>query len=153
MRRTIVTAAAVMICLVATLPAWGLSLPAPSPIPDRVALGQVIVVGKVTSIEDKTVNAKRFPADKEKGQFGIAVIEVADGILGAKAKTKLRVGFIPPAPNPGQPQIGGGYHPPVPTVGQEACWRLTKHFDGDFYTATMYYDTIDKKSPNFEKWP
>ena len=151
MRRMFATAAAVMICLGLALQAHAM-MAAPSPIGDRVALAQVIVVGKVTAIEDKTVNAMRFPGDKDKAQYGVAVIEVEDGILGAKAKSKVRLGFIPPpAPNPGKPILLKGRGMPAPVVGQEACWILTKNIDGDFYVTGAYFTVIDKKNANFEK--
>ncbi|MBY0523076.1 MAG: hypothetical protein K2R98_06740 [Gemmataceae bacterium] len=147
--------AAVLTILAVTVPVQALVM-APSPIPDRVALADIIIIGKVTAIEDKTVMAKRFPDDKEKAQFGVGVVEVEDGIIGAKAKAKIRIGFVPPPPpNPNQPQIGGGrnrFPALTPTVGQEACWFLTKHIDGDFYTIGAYFNVIGKKdNANFQK--
>src|SRR3954463_5601249 len=87
--------------VVAVSPAKALMI-APPPPGLRVTQATTIVVGKVESIEEKTVAAPRFPGDKEKGEYRIAVIKIEDPILGAKGLTTLRVGFIPPAPvNPG----------------------------------------------------
>src|SRR5438874_1646650 len=57
---------------------------APPPGPQRVAMADAVVVGKVTSIEAKTVMATRFPGDKEKGEYTIAVVKIEETLAGAK---------------------------------------------------------------------
>jgi hypothetical protein len=132
---------------------------APAPIPQRVATADLVVVGKVTGFADKAVTAPRFPGDTEKAQYQIAIVKVTDGLYGAKDVKEIRVGFIPPpppGPGPGAPpggpiRIGPRRYPQVQlTIGQEACMFLTKHPDGDFYTAPAYFSVIDKKTPDFE---
>ena len=112
-----------LVCLVALLATAAVSamMIAPQPIPLRVAHADVIVAGKVTKIEDKTVSAPSFPGAKDKVEYQIAVVKVDDPILNAKGIKEVRVGFIPPpAPGggrPGGPQ-GGGMPPHAPVVIQ-----------------------------------
>src|SRR5262249_57636836 len=73
---------------------------APPPPAQCAAMAQTVVIGKVVSIEDKTVAAKRYPSDTDKGEYKIAVVKIDDAVLGAKGLTHVRVGFIPAAINP-----------------------------------------------------
>jgi hypothetical protein len=146
-----------------TTPLWAM-IAAPAPIPDRVATADMVVIGKITSIEEKTIQASRFPGSPVKTEFRVAMIHIETMLKGPKGLTDVRLGFIPPPPGrqPGQPpQPKPGQ--PVPfkpgnrflemnhVVGQEACFFLSKPAEGDFLVATMYYNVIDKKSANFDK--
>jgi hypothetical protein len=128
---------------------------APPPLSTRVAQADCIVVGKVTSIEDKVVAAKSFPTATQKTAYRIAVITIKDHLAGAKGLTSVRVGFIPPP----QPVQGGPNQPirPIrryPTVdlkvGQEGCFLLTQHFEEPFYIVQGYYNVIYKAN-NFDQ--
>lgn len=126
------------------------------PLPDRLANADVIVVGKVTEIEAKTVSALPFPQAKEKSEYKVAVVEIQNGILGAKDMKKVRIGFIPPPPavppQPGQPVRPIRRFPQLDfTAGQEGLYILRKHSDADFYEAGAYQNVVDKKSATFEK--
>src|SRR5262245_31956937 len=111
MHRTRLLLAAVLGTIVA-VPAQGVALMiAPAPVPDRVALADVVIVGKVTAIEEKTVTAKRFPGDADKGEYKIASIQVTDAIKAPKALTHIRLGFVPPPPVPAPPP-GNVIRPP-----------------------------------------
>jgi hypothetical protein len=144
----------VVVVLTATVHAMMI---APMPVPGRVASSEIVVVGKVTAIENKTVMARQFSGAPDKVEYKIAVIQVSDLLKGPKGLTTVRVGFVPPAPpppppKPGQPFILRKQYPQVNfAVGQEGCCLLKKHFEGDFLTAVNYYDVIDKKTPNFDK--
>lgn len=119
--------------LVLTTSAAQARVMAPPPIPDRVVKAEAIVVGKVTAVEEKTVSAN--------GQeYQIAVVQVEEALLGAKGLTHVRVGFFPQR-NPRFPHLNL-------TVGQEACFFLSKPAGATFYTTPMYFDVIDKKSPD-----
>jgi hypothetical protein len=128
---------------------------APAPVPDRVALADLVVVGKITAIEQKTVKAGRYPGDPNKTEYHIALIQVNDLLKGPKGLTIVRLGFVPPppapAPKPGIVVSGGGNRFPNlnHTVGQEACFFLSRHFEGDFHVAPMYYEVVEKKAPSF----
>jgi hypothetical protein len=90
-------ACAALLFTATTAKAMRIAPPAPGV---RAAMASVIVVGKIESIEEKTVAAKQFPGATEKAEYKIAVIKVEDSILGAKGVTNVRVGFIAPPPPP-----------------------------------------------------
>jgi hypothetical protein len=155
MKRVMWTWAASLVCVTLTsslTPAKALMI-APSPISQRVATADCIVVGKVTGFGDKTVSVSAFPGAKEKQEYQIALIKVETNIHGAKGVKEIRVGFMPPMATPGayiRPGIRrGGVNF---TLNQEGCLFLTKHHEGDFYTAPMYFSVINKQgNPNFDK--
>jgi hypothetical protein len=124
---------------------------APPSLAQRVAQANTIVVGKVEKIEEKAVTAPRFPGDKEKAEYQVAVIKIDDPILAAKGLTHVRVGFVPPPM--GRPGIGIRPRPTVTfTKDQEVLVFLNPHFEANFLEAPAYFDVIDKKgNPNFEK--
>jgi hypothetical protein len=140
--------------LLAAAPARALVI-LPPPIALRVAQSSTVVVGKVESIEDKTVAAKRNPNDNDKAEYQIAVVKIEAPILGAKGITHVRVGFLPPPPV----RPGGGIRPPISNVrpfslvkDQEVLLFLHPHFDGNFLTGTNSFDVVDKQgNANFEK--
>jgi hypothetical protein len=143
-----------VLVIASSLPAVAVMI-APQPIPNRVATAEIIVVGKITAIEEKTVMAKRFPGDPNKTEHKIALIQVADNLKGPKGLTTIRLGFVPPPPPPPQPGQPVLFRKPfrgyTPAVGQEACFFLTKNVEGDFHVTTMYFDVVDKKTPNYDK--
>jgi hypothetical protein len=123
---------------------------APAPIPQRVAQADIVVTGKVTAIEDKTVSVSEVHGAKEKTEYHVAVIKVKDNLLGAKGLTHVKVGFVipkdPPAPQPGKPAVFIRRRPQVKLeVDQEVCVFVRKHHEGNFYVAQAYFDVIDKK--------
>src|SRR4051812_35689051 len=102
-----------LIALTATATAKALMI-APPPGPQRVAMADAVVIGKVTSIEAKTVMAARFPGDKEKGEYPIAVVKIDGALAGARGLTSVRVGFIVPKPQPVPvPGAGPAIRPPL----------------------------------------
>jgi hypothetical protein len=128
------------------------------PLPERVAMANTIIVGKVTAVEEKTVSAHQFPGVKEKVEFTIAVVEVKDALLGAKGMTHLKIGFVEPkAPAVGVDKAGGlrrpgpRFQPVVLAKDQEACFLLNPHFEESFYIAPSFDYVLDKTNPNFDK--
>jgi hypothetical protein len=123
------------------------SIPADAlPLPNRVAAADVVVVGKVTAIEDKTVTAAPFPGATNKVEYKVAVVTVGDALMGAKGEKTVRLGFVPTPP-----MVVISPAPFQPTVGTEGVFFLTKHADAGFYLAPGPLDFLDKKSPTFEK--
>ena len=88
--RMLAFAAACLTLLLVSLPAGAL-LVAPAPIPDRVALADVVVVGKITAIEDKGVMAQRYPNTNDKTEFKVALIQADQLLKGAKVN-RIRLG-------------------------------------------------------------
>ena len=122
---------------------------APAPISQRVALSELIVVGKVTGFGDKLVSAVP-PFGGDKVDYQIAIVKVNDPILGAKGAKEIRVGFLPPpppqpAPMPGKPFLLIKRYPQFTlSLDQEACLFLVKHPTEDFYIGQNYFDVINK---------
>lgn len=139
--------------------AWaqGKMMIAPQPLSQRAATADCIVVGKVTGFGAKTVSAERFPGDKEKGQYQIALVKVQTNLHGAEGAKEIKVGFLPPAAPAGGP--GGGIRPfirrpmaPSPALDQEGLMFLVKHRNADFYIAPMYFSIVNKQgNANFDK--
>ena len=160
MKRTMWMGLASLLCaaLITSLSSARAMMIAPAPISQRVATADCVVVGKVTGFGAKTVSAERFPGDKEKGQYQIAIVKVETNLHGAKGVKEIKVGFIPPeavpAGNPGgviRPRIRRPMAPNL-TLNQEGLMFLTKHHKADFYIAPMYFSIVNKKgNANFDK--
>jgi hypothetical protein len=151
-----------LLAVVSVLPARALMV-APPPIGQRVALADKVLVGKVVSIEPKSVKASRYPGDMEKGEFRIAVVKIEEGILGTKGLTHVRVGFLPPPPpddegNPGEVRPRLSSRRPQVTLAkdEEVFLFLRAHPEGTFFTAPQFFDVIRKttgkqENPEFAK--
>lgn len=123
-------------------------------------MADTIIVGKVKSVEAKAVMARQFPGAPQKREFRVAVIEVQEAVLGAAEVKEVRVAFVPlPAPPPpAKAPKAKDAGPPAPvagmtwSVGQEAIFFLTPHFEEDFFFTQSFYDVIVKENnPNFDK--
>jgi hypothetical protein len=136
-----------LVLLAATLTGQAGTLPADAlPLPNRVAAADLVIVGKVTTFEDKTVSAPTFLGSKTKADYKIAVITLSDAVPAPKGLKTVRLGFVPtPA--------GVAVSPPPfePVVGQEGCFFLSKHGEADFYVAPLRLNFLDKGSPTFDK--
>jgi hypothetical protein len=136
MKRSLIYSLAVTVTALTAIPAAAKVI-APAPVYDRVARADVIVAGKVDSIEEKNVVLP------DKSEMQIAVVKISDPILNAKGLTHIRVGFHP-GDNPRFPHL-------KLTAGQEVCLFLTQKTGQTFYVAPMYFDVVDKKGGNYEK--
>jgi hypothetical protein len=142
--------------LAATAPVRALMI-APAPVPQRVALAQVVVVGKVTGFADKTVKAPAFPGADDKVEYQVAIVQVGDALQGAKDVKEIKVGFIPPGGPGGGP--GGPIRPGIRPRGgvnllvdQEYILFLNPHADAPFYVLDGFAGALPKKdNPNFDK--
>ena len=153
MNTFVMTAAA----LVLAAPVSSKALIAPQSITQRVATSDVVALGKVTALGDRTVKAERWPGDKMLGEFRIATVKIADHIYGAQGLTHIKVGFVPPAPvvppRPGEvrPHIRIYRGPAIKLEkGQEVLLFLKKHPKEDFYTIPVYFDVVEKKAAGFD---
>jgi hypothetical protein len=129
---------------------------APAPIAQRVALAQVVIVGKVTAFADKTVPALPSPGATEKVEYQVATVQVEDAFQGAKDAKEIKVGFLPPAAPPvgGPGVIRPGLRRPGVNlqVDQEYLLFVNPHSDAPFYVAQAYFDAVVKKdNANFDK--
>ena len=137
MKRVFLAGLASLSCLVLVqaVHAFAIRRPAVLPAPQRLAQADVVILGKVTAVEDKTVKAERFPGDKEGGEYRVAVVKVSETFFGTPVLTHVKVGFLPPPP-PVPPVIqpddqpvrpirrpirpGLGFQQPSLAAGQEA---------------------------------
>jgi hypothetical protein len=136
-----------LIFLVLALPAAAGVLPADAlPLPNRVATADVVVVGKVTALQDKFENVLPFSGAKQTKEYRVAVVTVSDALLGAKSAKTIRLGFMPIPP-------GVAISPPPfqATVDQEGCFFLSKHPVGDFYVTFGQLSFVNKKNATFDK--
>jgi hypothetical protein len=150
--------------LVASAKANAVAIMLPQSNPTQQAIqADVIVVGKVTEIEKEMSQASPFQGAQNKVDYHVGVIKISDSILGAKGLTTIRVGYLP-APKIQLGPIGGPAlaiqpirRPPIRqqqvtlTEGQEGCFFLFKHHDGDFYTMQNFSLPLDKKVADFDK--
>ena len=157
MRRQCMAVGLAVVCLTASAVIGKAMMIAPPPGPQRMAAAETVVVGKVTSIEEKTIEASPA-AGAPKVLYKVAVVKIGEDIKGVKGLTSIRVGFIPPmdvpAPPPAEgPRIRIRRVPQANlAVGQEAIFFLKKHHDKDFYVAPMYFDVVNKEgNAAFEK--
>jgi hypothetical protein len=139
---------------------WAM-MAAPPPLCDRIAGADCVIVGKVTSIEDKPVMIP--PNSSNPVRYQIAVVQVGEALAGAKGLTHVRVAFQPPPPAPppsappkrGQPQAfpirkNRGFF--TLTVGQEGIFILKKHPGETFFDPPGMWNFVAKgKDPNYDK--
>jgi hypothetical protein len=126
---------------------------APSPISQRVARSDAVVVGKVTSLAEKTEKAEMFKGDER--QMRVATLAVEEAVQGKKTRT-VQVGFFPPPPPPapgGGIRIirGGGNRSVQLTKDHEGMLFLTKHpTKKDLYVVQQYFEVVPKAgNPSF----
>jgi hypothetical protein len=130
----------------------------------KVAQADVVVTGKVTSVEKETVELPQFPGDKTKVAFTIAVIKIETILAGAKNVTHLKVAFQaqPGAVNGDEvPQVGKIGRRPFPgrgfgaiqlTEGQEAIFFLQKHPGSDsYYSVQQGFTPVAAKDENYKE--
>jgi hypothetical protein len=103
----------------------------PSPLA-RFALADCVVLGKVTSIEDRGVLATQTRGGS-KVEYTIAVVQVTNALKGAEGMTHVRVGVVPPQ---------------FLVPEQEAIFFLTQHSEEPFYHLGQRYDSPIQKENN-----
>jgi len=137
--------------------------PVPS-VQQRVLSSPVIVVGKVTAVDDKTVKAERWPGDMQQGEYRLATVKLSETLCGVKGLTHIKVGFQLPVPVRPMGPVGPGgglirrpirrpFGPQDITLvkGQEVCLFLKTHPKENFYVATSAHGVLDKKASTFDK--
>ncbi len=123
---------------------------APPSLGQRVALADTVLVGRVTGIEDMDVELPVAPG-AEKVKYRIAIVNVIDGLHGAKTLKTVKVAFQPPGGAGGGP-VKGRYVTVNLQSGREYLLLLRKHHDGKYLVCEMSVDALDKTdNPNFDK--
>ena len=164
MRRFLLTALAISGgMLAAEQPVLGLRIAVPANLQtsQKVAQSDVIVTGKVTTVEKETVELPQFAGDKNKAAFTVAVIKIETALSGAKNVTHLKVAFMAqpggggeevPVGKPGiRPLPIRGFGPVQLTEGQEGIFFLQKHPGSDTYYAIQQGMTpVAAKAENYK---
>jgi hypothetical protein len=147
---------ALFLLSVAAVPAGAVVPLTAPPLPERVALADLIALGKVTAVENEPVEAAplvKIPGVTKKVTFRVALVSIQSSLSGADKVERLRVGFAPPAADGAKPGRGTGRFALVRlAAGDEGCFFLRKHPDEPFYVAAASYDFLDKaKTKGFDK--
>jgi hypothetical protein len=114
------------------------------------AQSAVVVVGKVIEVEKDPVEVGQYrgaPKDL-KAKYKVAVVKIDERLVGGSGLTQFRVGF-PADSAPALPALPGR-GPATLAAGQEGCFFLNPHFEGDFYVLASG-GPLDKKAPNYTK--
>jgi len=122
-----------------------------TPLPARIAQADLVVVGRVSGVEDNSLKTEPFPGSAGKVAYRVLGMKVEEVLLGDKAAKKIRVGFIPKsAPSALPPQT-----PPPQMFVLEEGWEgllfLKKHHQGDFYVKFALFSDIPRGAPEFAK--
>lgn len=124
-------------------------------LPQRVALADLVVIGKVTALEPDLVDASPLLKIPRVGKipYRIAVVSVQTPIFGSKTPTQLRVGYVVLPSTPKESQVKYRRLARLKLdVGQEGCFFLTKHPDESFYVAQAAYEFLDQsKTKDYAK--
>jgi hypothetical protein len=108
----------------------------------QVASADCIVVGKVTSIEDKKVVTGTLPDEVYHTEHKVAVVKVTEVLLGPKDLGEVRIAFkavYNPAPQ---------YKALELAVDQEGCFAIKRHHEKDF--SVILWKEL-KTGPNYER--
>ena len=98
------------------------------PLPDRVALADLIVIGKVDAVEDKTVEVLPSPSSKDKVAYRMCVLKAEEVLRGDKEAKEFRIGFATKVVLGLGPGEWLSYQ-----KGHEGVFFLQRHHAGDFF--------------------
>jgi hypothetical protein len=113
-------------------------MPAP-PVFQQAAATDAIVIGRVTSIEDKEIELQVSPSHPDKLAYRVAVVKVVEPLKGAKGVKEVRLAFRSVKPRYGV-QV---------TAGLEGIFRLTRHFKEPLYLTPMWFDITRSAVANY----
>jgi hypothetical protein len=116
-------------------------------LPQRVAIADLVIIGKVTALEPDQVEASPLLKVRGGGKipYQIAVVSVQTSILGPKAPAQVRVAYVVllTATKGSQTKYRRLARVKL-EVGQEGCFFLTKHPEEPFYVAQAAYEFLDQ---------
>lgn len=118
------------------------------PLPQRIAVADCVVVGKVKRVLEEPAQAFALPkiAGAPKVAHQMAVVAVESVLVGANDLREVRVGFVaPPASSRRRPEFQW-------SVDQEGCFFLRKHPDESFWVIQTAFDVVDKaKTKDYDR--
>jgi hypothetical protein len=125
--------------------AAGVQLP-DTPLAERMALADCVIVGRVLSLEEEPALA--YPLVKVPGApkvaYRVAMVRVDTPILGLATQKEVRVGFIHVPTDERPVAIPSSSTQAKLVAGQEGCFFLHKHPEESFYVAQKAWDVLDK---------
>jgi hypothetical protein len=136
-------AAAVWLIVVIAWPATAtayISLPR-EPAPNKVAIADCVVVGKVTASQPEPVSAHPYRQQATRLEFMVVTMAVRETLFGPR-QAQVRMGFI-------CYKVRSGEYKSVATVGQEGCFFGVK-CDQDFYVVPSGC-FLDSRDPDYDK--
>ncbi len=114
----------------------------------KLIFADVVTTGRVTVIENDPVEASPAPGVADKVAYRIAVIKVANGLIGTGTATHLKVGFVPsPPPDPVAPASPRKDS----AVGTEGLFYLTRHHSGAFYVVHFMMPPVEVSAGGYQK--
>jgi hypothetical protein len=124
-------------------------------LPQRTALADLVVIGKVTGLEPDSVDGSPLLKIPGVGKipYQIAVISVQTQLPGMKTAGQIRVGYVVLASASKESQVKYRRLARIKLAeGQEGCFFLTKHPGEPFYVVQAAYDFLDKsKAKGYDK--
>ena len=112
------------------------------PLPARIALADLIVIGRIDAIEDKTVEVLPSPGSKDKVSYRTCVLKAEEVLRGDKAAKEFRIGFATKVALGVGPGEWLGFKP-----GHEGMFFLKRHHAGDFFVNFSLSNGLSRVAP------
>lgn len=109
------------------------------PVPERVAVADLVAVGTVTAVEEKSVEGEPFFGSK-KERLKIAAVRLKERLLSEAGET-VRVAFVA---KEDQPRDGRRIPTAVLAKDMELLLFLRKRPDEDFYRISGHFGTVGR---------
>ena len=112
------------------------------PLPACVALADLIVIGRIDAVEDKTVEVLPSPDSKDKVAYRTCVLKAEEVLVGDKAAKEFRIGFATKVVLGLGPGEWLSYQ-----KGHEGVFFLQRHHAGDFFVNFSLSNGLSRGEP------
>lgn len=121
------------------------------PVSIRVIQAEVVLAGKVTGVDEKTVTATLDKANPQKVEYRVFTLKIEQGIKGTKGLTHLKVAIPTPLAQPVLPRPRPGPMGPITLEkGQEVLMFLQLHHSESFLVPATLQPIVDKRTPTYK---
>jgi hypothetical protein len=127
------------------------------PLPDSIVRADVVVRGKITKLEEKSIETSPHPGAKDKVAYRVAVIKVEETLRGDKSAKEIRLGFVPPTSyKTGKAGVPEPYVYPAETrtfkPNDEGLFILKKHYEEPFFVNfSLFKSFVPAGAREFDK--